>query len=301
MKLRTTACGYRPILVLIGLITAGLAGCGREKNREEFKGVTVSVEVVRAKRDTIKETLSLVGDITAEDEAAVCPKVTGKVIEKLVKEGDVVKKRDPILIVDRDEVGFKFEKAPVEAPIDGVVGKIYVDKGANVSPAIPVAVLVNMDRVKVRTEVAEQDLPRLAESQEAEVQVDAYPEEVFSGRVSEISPMVDPVTRKASVQVIIDNPDHRLKPGMFARVEIVLEKHENTLVIPRKAVVKQDGKELVFVIDRSVARAKQVKKGLSDEQRLEIIDGLDEEDLVIVQGNYGLEDGVKVELRDSKR
>ena len=157
------------ILILVSgfwFLVSGLTGCGKkEQAKEEI--TKIPVNAIQAKRDTLRETLFYVGDIKAEDEAIVYPKVTGKIIEKLVKEGDSVKKGDCLAYIDRDEVGFQFEKAPVESPIDGLIGKVYIDIGTNVSPQIPVSLVVDMDIVKVKLNVVERDLPKVKEGQVA--------------------------------------------------------------------------------------------------------------------------------------
>jgi len=88
--------------------------------------------------------------------AIIYPKVSGKIIEKLKNEGDSVVKGDVIAYIDRDEVGFKFEKAPVESPMNGIIGRVYVDIGTQVSTQTAVALAVRMDNVKIDLDIPEQ-------------------------------------------------------------------------------------------------------------------------------------------------
>lgn len=137
--------GFIYMAIVLTMVVLCSGGCGRKSPKGE--GVSVPVEVIGVRRGDLKETLFYVGDVRAQDEADVYPRTTGKLLEKLVKDGDKVKKDDVIAYVDRDEVGFEFEKAPVTSPIDGIVGRIYPDKGESVSPQTPVAKIVNMDMV----------------------------------------------------------------------------------------------------------------------------------------------------------
>lgn len=279
-------------IALAGLIIFG--GCKGQKEVKRIQKPVTEVKTVQLKKGTIRKTISLIGDINAEDEAVVYPQITGKVIKKFVKEGDFVKKQAQLLTVDRDKIGLKFEEAPVRSPINGIVGKIYVDKGANVSPTTPVAVVVSMDMVKVKVHITEEDLPKLNMDQKAEIRVDAYPGIVFVGQIRVISPVVDPISRKAEVKIFVPNKDHKLKSGMFARVEIIIKKRKNTLIVPQKAITEINGRQTVFVVDGSSAKAKAVKIGFRNKQNIEILDGLNEGDAVIIEGNYGLEDGAKI-------
>ena len=291
------------------LLATFLTGCGREREKAVDEE-RIAVKAARVEKGTIKDTLSFVGDIKAEDSATIFPKVTGKIVEKMVKEGDLVKEGDTLFLVDRDVVGFKFEKAPVEAPIEGVVGRIYVDRGMSIAPQTPLALIVDMNRVKVIVDVPERKLPRVIKGQRAEILVDAYPEEVFRGDVTMVSPVVDIVSRRAPVEITIPNPEHKLKPGMFARVRIITAEREDTLIIPREAVLVREGKEMVYIVDLSlcldlrqqiyrgeaVAKIRKVETGIIAEDKVEIISGIELGDKVIIEGHLGLKDGARVRV-----
>jgi len=283
------------ILVLLSVICFlfSVMGCGKKPPEEVTK---VPVNVVKVKKGNIDEILFYVGDIKAQDEATVYPKVTGKIIEKIAKEGDSVKKGDVLVFIDRDEVGFKFEKAPVESPINGLVGRIYVDKGMSVSPNLPVALVVNMDVVKVKIDVVEKDLPKVKVSQKAKIRVDAYPNEVFEGRVVEVSPVVDLLSRTAPIEIEIQNSEHRLKSGMFARVKILTKEKENVLIIPRDAIIKEDSSNYVFVVKDSKVHRQKIEIGLCENNKFEVINGLNEDELVVTMGNIRLKEGDAVEI-----
>jgi len=285
-------------ILLVCAIFGGMSliGCAKKvPTKEEVTKIPVSVTEVR--KGSLKETLFYVGDIKADDEAIIYPKVTGKIIEKLAKEGDSVKKGDILAYIDRDEVGFKFEKAPVESPIDGVVGKVYVDIGTSVSPQVPVGLVVNMDVVEVEVNVVERDLPKIREGQAAQLEADAYPDEIFEGMVERITPVVDLASRTATVQIKIPNEDHRLKPGMFARIKILVKERKDVLIIPRDAIILEDSSNYVFVVkdDNNVQR-KKIEIGLNEDNKFEVIKGLDEGEIVVTMGNARLKDGDTVEI-----
>lgn len=257
----------------------------------------IPVSAVMVKRENLKEYLFYVGDIKAEDEVNVYPKVTGKIIEKIAKEADAVKKGNVLAYIDRDEVGFQFEKAPVESPIDGIVGRIYVDIGTAVSPQVPVGLVVNMDVVKVKVDVVEKDLPKVEKGQAARTEVDAYPGELFEGVIEKVSPVVDLFSRTAMVEIKIPNSDHRLKPGMFARINILIKERKNVLVIPRDAIIRVDSSNYIFVVgDGNQVHRQRIDLGLHENNKFEVINGLNEGEFVVTMGNTQLREGDIVEL-----
>lgn len=281
-------------LSLILLALFSLNGCG-QRNEKAVKKIPVSAFEVKAGK--LKEYLFYVGDIKAKDEAVVYPKVTGKILEKLIKEGTSVKKGEILAYVDRDEVGFKFEKAPVESPIYGVLGKLYVDIGTSVSPQIPVALVVNMETVKVRINVAEKDLSKVKEGQKAEIKVDTYPETVFLGVAEELSPIVDLESRTSSVEIVIPNGDYRLKPGMFARINILIKEKEDALIIPRDAIIRENNLIYVFVIrEEGKVYKKEIKLGLNEGNNFEVVKGLNAGELLVTMGNSLIKEGDIVEV-----
>ena len=289
-------CGGLLLIIII-------AGCEKEKITQNKEKIEMPVEVMRAEKSSIEKVISYVGDIKAQEEIVIYSKVPGKLIENKVKEGDKVKKGDVLALIDRDEVGFKFEEAPVISPIDGIVGRIDLDRGthirpvSNMSSGTPVALVVDMDAMRVRINVIERDFPKIKKGQRAEIRVDAYPGEIFIGEVDFIRQVIDIVSRTATVEIDISNPRHRLKSGMFARVEIVASMHENVLVVPIRAIICREGKEILFVVEGNSAGIREVKTGLNDGNRVEVVSGLSEGEKVIVEGCYGLKDGAGVKTK----
>jgi membrane fusion protein (multidrug efflux system) len=280
--------------VLIFLAALLLAGC--EKQAQQAVEA-MPVEAVRVEKGSLNEMLFYVGDIKARDEAVVYPKVTGKIIEKLVKEGEAINKADILAYIDRDEIGFQFEKAPVESPIDGTVGNIYVDIGTSVSPQTPVGLVVNMDVVKVRINVTEKDLPKIKVGQPAKIKIDAYPDEVFQGVVERVSPVVNLASRTALAEITIPNSDYRLKPGMFARINILIGQKQGVLIIPRDAIIRENSSHYVFVIKQgNKVERRMIETGLNENNKFEVASGLSEGELVVTMGNTLLKEGSLVKM-----
>jgi len=184
----------------------------------------------------------------------------------------------------------------IRAPIGGIISKRYLDRGASVSANTPLVMIVAMDRVKVVVQVVENEIAKLKTGATADINVDAYSEEVFQGAVARISPTVDPESRTADVEIQVDNRDHRLKPGMFARVSLLVQKRDGALLLSRDSLLRESGPTRVFVHDSGRALLREVRLGLEGEQYVEVMGGLREGDEVIVAGQYELRDRMPVKV-----
>jgi RND family efflux transporter MFP subunit len=142
----------------------------------------------------------------------------------------------------------------------------------------------------------EKGFKRVTAGVSAIVSVDAFPGEDFEGQVSRVAPVFDPATRTAQMEIEVPNPGFRLKPGMYARVKLTVERRPDALTVPRSAVVDTEGKRGVFVIQDNAAHFLEVQSGLSDGTRIEIVDGLKEGQQVITTGALALREGDRVTL-----
>jgi len=184
----------------------------------------------------------------------------------------------------------------IRATIGGIISKRFLDRGAFVTTASPIVRILAMDTVKVVVHVVEGELAQLRTEAIADIHVDTYPKEVFRGAVARIGPTVDPESRTADVEIQVDNRDHRLKPGMFARVSLVVQRRDGIILLSRDSLVRESGPTSVFVHDRGRASLREVSLGLEGEQYVEVLTGLRVGDEVIVAGQYELKDGMPVKV-----
>jgi multidrug efflux pump subunit AcrA (membrane-fusion protein) len=271
----------------------GLTGCQAKVEKTKEQEV-IPVRVFRVAAQELSETLEYVGNIKASDEAIVYPKVSGKIIEKVKEDGAPINKGEVIAYIDRDEVGLKFEKAPVESPLSGIVGRFYVDIGQNVDTQTPVALVVNMDQVKIDLDIPEKYLPQVSLGQEAKVKVDAYPHEDSSGTVTKISPVVNLENRAAPVKITVDNPAHRLKSGMFAKVNLIIAEHKDVAVILKEAILGKEPNLYVYVVENNKALLRKISLGIRQGPYYEVRTGLEAGESVVIMGQQRLYDGAQV-------
>src|SRR6266849_372435 len=172
------------------------------------------------------------------------------------------------------------------SPITGIVVERNATIGATVGSDANVFKIIDLSRVWIDANVFEKDLERVRRGQEVRVLVTAFPESSFSGRVVLINSVVDPDTRSVKVRTEVPNPDGRLKPDMFANVQIITDQHRASISIPQSAVLKDGGKTVVFVADGNGYKKRVVIAGIQSNDRVEIRDGLNAGDKVVVKGNY---------------
>ena len=192
----------------------------------------------------------------------------------------------------------KVKDSVILAPFSGIIVKRLVNRGEYVTTMPPTVlfVIVNIDKVKTEVALPEVHLARVAKGNRVEITADAYPGTQFGAKVSTINPLVDPVSRTFIVKIEIPNRNHRLKAGMFARVTLYPKVHKGALVVPFKAVLQRDGRTGVFVIDDDKALFRPITVGITDENQVEVIEGLVQDEEIISDGHYGMADNTKVKV-----
>jgi HlyD family secretion protein len=195
-----------------------------------------------------------------------------------------------------EELRITLANTVITSPVNGFVSRREVDAGAFVSQNAPVADVVDITRVRLVANVVEKDLKELETGNQTRVQVDAFPGETFTGRIARVSPVLDPATRTAPIEIEIPNPTYRLKPGMYARVGITTQTRKEALVLPSSAVVDLGGRRGVFQLRNDTAVFRTVQVGSEQGSIVEILGGLAEGDEVISTGAGALRDGDRVAL-----
>jgi len=198
------------------------------------------------------------------------------------------------------ELRVRLDNTRILAPISGLVGKRHLDNGALVNPSMPVVSLVDLSTMVMEINAPEKDLVKIRAGLEANIVLDAYPEQKFKGRVIRLSPILDPATRTGSVEIEVPNPKMMLKAEMFARVELDLGTRHNTLLVPREALVSHDQQRGVFKLQDDIARFQPVDAGVTQGGDVEVISGLKEGEAVITLGVNLVKNGDKVQLRSEK-
>ncbi len=188
------------------------------------------------------------------------------------------------------------------APFAGYVAQRNLDQGAAVSAqssgttntSVGIIVLQDIKSVKIQLEVPERDIGRVKVGGPVRVTADPYKGELFAGSIARVVHALDPRSRTMGVEVEIPNPDARLKPGMFARVEAVVETRTGVLSVPMETLRVGEGPPLVMVVRNGVVETVPVQLGVADAKGIEIVKGLGDREQVILQGKDLVRQGQKV-------
>lgn len=199
-------------------------------------------------------------------------------------------------------------KKEVRAPFDGQLGIRQVNVGQMIKEGQQVVQLTALDPVYVDFALPQQELGKISTGLEVRVRTDAIPGKEFKGKLTAINAMVDSVTRNVSLQGTLENPDHALRPGMFAKIELVLPEKNKTLVIPGSAVSYAPFGDSVFVIEKKkdektgketqTIRQQFVKIGEARGDLISIVDGLKANETIVGTGVFKLRNGMAVTINN---
>lgn len=190
-------------------------------------------------------------------------------------------------VANLDLLRRQFRDARIYAPFDGVISVRNISPGQVISRNTIVSWLIDLDPVKIEFEIPERYLGQVREKQRIEISVAAYPDQEFNGEVFFVSPYVNPTNRTALVKAYVPNPDRTLKPGMFANLDLTLTVREHAIVIPESAITQilTNSQALVFQVDaNNLAQMKTIRTGVRLIGAVEVVEGLEAGDRVIVEG-----------------
>ena len=195
-----------------------------------------------------------------------------------------------------DSARLELSYTEIRAPINGVISARKIKVGNTIGPNDPTFTVTDLDPLLAYVHVPEKEFRKIAPGQNAEIVVDALGGARFVGKISRISPTVDPQTGTFRARVEVPDPTRTLKPGMFARVNIVYERRQAALQLPRTAILDADGQQSVFVVASGKAEQRTIKTGLANGGWIEVLDGLKGTEQVVTVGQAGLKTGTLVKI-----
>jgi membrane fusion protein, multidrug efflux system len=188
----------------------------------------------------------------------------------------------------------KLAKMQMRAPFSGIIGLRSVSVGDYVKEGADLVNLESIDPLKLDFRVPEVYMRQVAVGQPLEVQLDALPGKTFDGRVLAVNPLIDAAGRAVVIRAMVRNPDTSLRPGMFARVRLITRDAKDALVLPEQALVPQGDQQFVYrVLDDKAVRTK-VDVGQRRDAKVEVLNGVTKDDIVVTAGQLKLRDGAAV-------
>lgn len=192
----------------------------------------------------------------------------------------------------------ELKDATLEAPFDGIAGARMMSVGQYIPRGTAVTTVVDLDPMKLEFRIPERYMGQVRLKQPVKLETDAYPGAGITGEVYFINPIVDTDSRTVLLKAAVPNPDGRLRHGMFARAELIIEIKEKSVVIPETALLHQGDLTFVYAIDgEQKAQMRPVKVGLRLPGAVEIVEGLKAGEQVVAEGHQKLFPGVKVNSR----
>jgi membrane fusion protein (multidrug efflux system) len=190
----------------------------------------------------------------------------------------------------------KLAKTKIRSPLQGAVRDKKVTTGDYVKNGSQLLWIVKSDPIKLSFTVPEKEVGKLKTGQDVMFKVDSFPDKEFTGRLSTIYPSLEEKTRTLQVEALVPNRDAKLKPGLFAKVTLYTGPSRDLVVVPITAVLYEDSLVKVFIAEGDRAKEKPVKIGSKYGEYLEIVEGLQKGETVVVVGQNNLAEGVKINV-----
>mgnify|MGYP003397164674 CR=1 FL=1 len=291
------------LLIPVILLLFTILGCAKKNNpevmvsQEETKRV-YAVNTYITTPENLDEYLEFGGDVIATSSIDILPDATGKLVNIKVSVGDTVQKNQIIAYVDPSRPGMTYEPSPVRSPMTGTITSFPLSSGSMVSPSMSIGKVSTTDDLEISISVAERFVSRIEKGQNALLSFDAYPDEVFTAKVTEVNPVLDTTSRSMGVKLRQDPPDNRIKIGMYCRVKLITESKTNAVAVPRNSVLTRNNVDYVFVVDTATnsVEAKPVTVGITVDDMVEVISGLTYGEQVVTSGQTLLDNGSFVNI-----
>jgi len=297
------------MILIVSAIVAGLLFIPpmlAESRRADITAPVSSTAVftVRAENAeirTLQAYIEVNANIVSGHQVVVMPDANGRLAVMNVGLGDVVQRGQVLAEVDPSRPGTVFSMSAVHAPVSGMVVTNPQTVGSMVSTSTPLMTLAVNGSIEIDALIPEREVGQLSTGLRAQVRLEAFPGETFNATLTQISPVVDPVSRTKRVTLRFDQTDRRINPGMFARVRLNTRTYENVISIPQEALLEHRGRTVVYILNTkndgtSYVEMREVIPGVTINRETEIRSGIIESEEVVVQGQQFLADGVPVRV-----
>lgn len=199
--------------------------------------------------------------------------------------------------IDYENAKLNLAKMNVIAPFKGMITDIsYFTRGTRVSSGTEVLKLMYYRKMLMDINLPEKNYVQVKKGQEVIVTNYSLPDDTLRGIIDQISPSIDPDARTFKCVVSIDNPSYKLLPGMFVKADLIINKEENAIVIPKKIIKSRGGSNSVFIVDNGAARERRIRTGISNGEDVMVTQGLEPGDRIVIKGFETLRNRSKIKI-----
>lgn len=264
-------------------------GCQTQaRDIKEENDNVIPVAITKPKISDIEYSEIYTANISGDPLTLVFPEVPGKFIRYSVSEGQYVNKDDIIAYLDRSTTGLEFNEYPVKASTSGKVHILNLNSGQLISPSTPIAQIYGNPVAIIKLPSIYYNKVKIGDK------IEIFSNELNIKEISTIyykSTIIDPLSQTFEIRARV----YKFPIGSFANAKVILSKKSNALVIPTSAILGLD-KKYVFILDGDKAYKKVIKVGISNEEWTEVLDGININDQIVIEGQYNLQDGSKVRV-----
>jgi multidrug efflux pump subunit AcrA (membrane-fusion protein) len=285
-----------------GAVESGQRQPGLDAAGETSQRAAVTVRTAEVVLGTIENSVSVSGDVLAARQVAIYPQTGGRITELRFRVGDSIRRGDVIAWIDPSRPGEVYAASPVTSTITGTVLQAPYAVGDTVGTSSAIYAVGDLSSIVVETHIPERFSTAIKLGLQAVAYFEALPDEAFPMAVSEISPVLDPVSRTLRIRLLFQGKlDPRIRAGMYATVSLVTASHSNVPVIPRVSLINTYGDWIVFTVDKDKTASRRahrrvVEIGLENEEFVEITSGLEAGEIVVSVGQNFLSDGEPVRV-----
>jgi len=265
--------------------TGGGSGGGPVKLTREQQAA-IGLKTVRAQGRSIDTVLLLNGKVMLDPDrhAHVSTRIEGRVEKLYAGVGDKVEKGQKLVDIQSRQIGEPPPTVTITAIVSGVINERDVTLGESVDPNKELFHIIDLSEVIVEADVYEEDVGKVKPGQAARIRALGYPDDAFEGKIKFIGAQLDGEKRTLPIWISVKNPDWKLRPEMFAKIAVVLNKNEDVLAVPKDTLMEEGGEKFVFVQTGDTFNRADVQTGAQDDRFVEIKDGLVPDDMVVTDG-----------------
>lgn len=198
---------------------------------------------------------------------------------------------------DFENAQVRLSKMNIVAPFAGVIVDLpYFTQGTRITSGQAMVTIMNYDKMFLDINLPEKTISEIQNGQQVIITNYTIAEDTLKGVVSELSPAVSTETRTFKGKLLIENPELKLRPGMFVKADIVVARRDSAIVIPKNLILSSGRGKMVFVVDQSTARERRIQLGIENQDFAEVVSGLKENDRLVVKGFETLRNDSKVKV-----